>query len=64
MEWRVGGRATREGRYVDLLLIHVVWQKPTQHCKPIILQLKNKLKELKKKKTVGLSPRLWIQVSV
>ena len=27
--------------YVDLQLIHiVVWQKPTQHCKAIILQLK------------------------
>ena len=45
MEWRMRGRATREGKYVDLLLIHVVWQEPTQHCKPIILQLKNKLKK-------------------
>ena len=27
--------------YVDLLLIHVdIWQKPTQYCKAIILQLK------------------------
>ena len=31
----------REGTYVHLWLIHVdVWQKPTQFCKAIILQLK------------------------
>ena len=31
------------GRYTYLWLIHVdVWQKPTQFCKAIILQLKNK----------------------
>ena len=31
----------RERTYVYLLLVHVVvWQKPTQHCKVIILQLK------------------------
>ena len=34
----VGGKASPEGG--DILLIHVdVWQKPTQHCKAIILQL-------------------------
>ena len=35
----VGGRFKREGRiYVYLWLIHtVVWLKPTQHCKAIIL---------------------------
>ena len=33
---RVGGR--RERTYVYLWLIHTdVWQKPTQHCKAIIL---------------------------
>ena len=33
----------REGTYVYLWLIQVdVWQKPTQFCKAIILQLKNK----------------------
>ena len=33
----------REGTYVYLLLIHIVaGQKPTQHCKAIILQLKKK----------------------
>ena len=32
----------REGMYVYLWLILVVWQKPTQYCKAIILQLKIK----------------------
>ena len=50
MEWEVGGRFKREGTYVYPWLIHVdVWQKPTQHCKAIILQLK--INKLKKKKT-------------
>ena len=51
MGWEVGGRFKREGTYVYLWLIHVgAWQKPTQYCKAIILQLKiDKLK--KKKKT-------------
>ena len=47
MEWRCGmgrevaGRFKREGTYVNLWMIHVdVWQKPTQYCKAIILQLK------------------------
>ena len=36
-----GGRFRREGAYVFLGLIHVdVWQKPTQYCKEITLQLK------------------------
>ena len=39
----VGGRLKREATDIDPWLIHVdVWQKPTQHCKAIILQLKNK----------------------
>ena len=37
---RVGGG--REGTYVD------VWQGPTQHCKAITFQLKNKKKKKKK----------------
>ena len=45
----VGGRFQREGTYMYLWLIHVVWQKPTQHCKATIFQLKKK-KSLKKKK--------------
>ena len=41
MGWEVGGRFNREGTYIYLWLIHVdVWQKPTQYCKAIILQLK------------------------
>jgi len=39
--WEVGRRFKREGTYVYLWLIYVdVWQKPTQHYKAIILQLK------------------------
>ena len=49
MGWEVGGRFKREGTYVYLWLIHVgAWQKPTQYCKAIILQLKIDI--LKKKK--------------
>jgi len=41
----MGGRFKREGTYVHLGLIHiVVWQKPIQYCKAIILQLKKKKK--------------------
>ena len=37
----MGGKFKREGTYV--WLIHAdVWQKPTQYCKTIVLQLKNK----------------------
>ena len=40
-----GGRLRRVGMRVCLWLIHVVvWQKPTQYCKAIILQLKINLK--------------------
>ena len=43
------GDFKREGIYVSLGLIHIiVWQKPTQHCKAIILQLKTDFKILKK----------------
>ena len=43
MWWEVGGRFKREGTYVYIWLIHVgMWQKPTQYCKAIILQLKMK----------------------
>ena len=39
------GSRGKTHRY-DLWLIHVVvWQKPTQHCKAIYLQLKNKFKK-------------------
>ena len=42
MGLEVGGRFKTEGTYVYLWLIHVdIWQKPTQYCKAIILQLGN-----------------------
>jgi len=41
--WGEGGRLKREGMCIELWLIRiVVWQKPTQHCKAIFLQLKQK----------------------
>ena len=44
----MGGSFKREGMCVYPWLIHVdVWQKPTQHCKAIILQVK--VNTLKKK---------------
>ena len=45
MWMEVGGRFRREEPYVYLWLIYVdVWQKPTQFCKAVIFQLKNKFK--------------------
>ena len=39
------GRIKREETYIYLWLIHVnVWQKLSQYCKVMILQLKIKLK--------------------
>ena len=47
MLWEVGRRFKREGTHVYLWKIHVdVWQKLTQYCKAIILQLK--ISEFKK----------------
>ena len=46
MGWEVGGRFKKERIDVYLWLIHVdVWQKLTQYCKAIILQLKINLKK-------------------
>ena len=43
----MGGRFKTEGTYIYLWFIHVdVWQKPSQYCKVIIVQLKIKLKEI------------------
>ena len=48
MGWWMGGTFKGEETYVCLRVIHlVVWQKPTQQCKEIILQLEIK-KELDK----------------
>ena len=45
MGWEVGGGFRKEGTCVYLWLMHVdVWQKPTQYCKAITLQLKINLK--------------------
>ena len=42
----VGERFMKEGMYVYLWLIRVdIWQKPTQYCKAIILQLKINLRK-------------------
>ena len=39
--WEAGGRLKSEGTYVYLWLIQVdIWQKPTQYCEAIVLQLK------------------------
>ena len=45
--WEVEeGRFKREGTDVSLCLIHAgIWQKPTQHCKAVILQLKINVKK-------------------
>ena len=54
----VGRRFKREGTYVCLWLSHAdVWQKPTQYCKAIILQLK--INKLKKKKRI----LKWVAIS-
>ena len=39
-----GGREAQEGGdiYAYLQVIHVVWKKPIQYCKVVILQLKKK----------------------
>ena len=46
MGWEVGGGYKKKGTCVYLWLIHVVvWQKPTQQFKTIVLQLKRKKKK-------------------
>ena len=56
MGWEVARRFRREGTHVCLWMILVdVWQRPTQYCKVIILQLKtNKLKKKETKTNTGL----------
>ena len=52
----VGGRFKREKTYGCLRLVHAdVWQKPTQYCKAIILQIEVnkfflKIKNIKKQR--------------
>ena len=54
-----GGRFKREWRYIyiHIWLICVVQQKPTQHCKAIILQLKLSSKDFSSK---GGGGRIWV----
>ena len=52
MEWGCEREVQRDGKYVYLWLIHVVWQKPTQCCKAIILQLKKKKRMLPEERGV------------
>lgn len=60
-----GGGFKKEGTHVYLWLTHVdVWQKPSQYCEVIILQLKIKLKKKKFGVAAGQctemsSRRLW-----
>ena len=50
----VGGRLNREEIYVYLQLIHVaVHQKPTQHCKEIILQFFLKVVSAKEEECIN-----------
>ena len=54
------GEGSRGRRHEYLRLLHVtVWQKPTQHCKAIILQLK--VKNKKKEKTGSVLMR-WMKL--
>ena len=59
MGWEVGASFKREGTHVYPWLIHVaVWQKPTQHCKAIIFQLKiDKFKRQLKKISIYISTK-------
>ena len=61
----MGGRFKREGTYVYLRLIHVdVWQKPTQYCKAITLQVKVntsfKNRDLHVKTFKSMYKRVWL----
>ena len=58
----MGGKSKRKRIYVYLWLIHtVVWWKPAQPCKAIILQLEI---NLKKSPTEFLNDTLWILTSL
>ena len=57
----VRGSLKREGTYVYLGLIHVdVWQKQTQYCRAIILQLKINKFNYRKMVYSKVDKREWI----
>ena len=59
----MGAKFKREGTYVYLWLIYVdVWQKPTQHCISIFLQLKISKKTQKgvRSEDTGYPAVLWL----
>ena len=57
---QVGG-VGRKRSYVYLQLIHVhVWQKPTQHCRAIILQLNIEKKTSKASHTLNRTEIIFI----
>ena len=54
-----GRRLKREGTYVYLWLIHVdIWQKPTQYCKAILLELKINKFFKKREREIGVPDHL------
>ena len=64
MGWEMGGRFKREGTCVPQWLIHVdIWQKPTQNCKAMIVQLKINL-YFKKVYSFTSLQRIFFQFSI
>ena len=62
MGLEVGGRFKKEEKRVYMWLIHNdIWQKPTQHCKAIVIQLK--INEKKKDYHLELKGELKIAVT-
>ena len=60
MKWKVERRFKRRGTCVYIWLIHVdIWQKPTQHCKVIILQLEIIFLSKNKTKKAPMALRLY-----
>ena len=65
MGWEVGRRLKRKEINVYLGLIHVdIWQKLTQYCKAIILQLKINLKKKLKKIVKKIVSPIKIAISI
>ena len=59
----IGGKLMGEGTDVYLQLINaIVQQKPAQHCKTIVLQLKNNKMQKKKKSTAQCSHHPMLRV--